>query len=57
MARDKNDEEVPRERLLEERPKSLSEPLPREKLPKDLQKLADREDDFWEQLADGQYGL
>ena len=55
MARGKTDDEVPRERILEERPKSLSEPLPREKLPKDLQKLADRDDDFWEQLYDGQY--
>jgi hypothetical protein len=48
-------EEIPRKRVLEERPASLSEPLPREKLPKDLQKIVDKEDDLWDTIYDGQY--
>ena len=48
-------EEIPRKRILEERPAALSEPLPREKLPKDLQKIVDKDDDWWEQIYDGQY--
>ena len=56
MSKDKNPkEEVPRVRLLEERPASLSEPLPRENLPKDLQKIIDKEDDVWDEIYDGQY--
>ncbi len=55
MAPDKNNEEVPRQRVLEERPASLSQPLPREKLNKDLQKIVDKEDDAWDNLYDGQY--
>ncbi len=54
MAWGKNDETVPRQRK-EDRPPSLSKALPREKLPKDLQKLVDREDDFFESLYEGQY--
>jgi hypothetical protein len=54
MAWGDNDETVPRQRK-EERPTSLSEPLPREKLPKDLQKIVDREDDFFENLYEGEY--
>lgn len=50
----KSDEEVPRQRILEERPASLSKPLPREKLPQALQNLADK-DDGWDALYDGQY--
>jgi mitochondrial fission process protein 1 len=46
-------EQVPRIRLREERPASLSEPIPREKLPKDLQKIVDKDDDFFESLYDG----
>ncbi|KAF7502555.1 hypothetical protein GJ744_005494 [Endocarpon pusillum] len=55
MAWGKNDknEDVPRQRT-EERPSSLSEPLPREKLPKDLQKIVDQEDDFFDTLYEGQ---
>jgi hypothetical protein len=49
-----NDETVPRQRK-EERPTSLSEPLPREKLPKDLQNIIDQEDDFLENLYEGEY--
>jgi hypothetical protein len=56
MAKDKDPvEEIPRRRILEERPASLSEPLPREKLPKDLQKIIDKEDDLWDTIYDGQY--
>ena len=56
MAKDKDaTEAVPRVRVSEERPASLSEPLPREKLPKDLQKIVDREDDWWDSVYDGQY--
>jgi hypothetical protein len=51
----KDDNSVPHIRK-EDRPASLSEPLPREKLNKDLQKIVDREDDFMEELYDGQYG-
>ncbi|ERF69228.1 hypothetical protein EPUS_01185 [Endocarpon pusillum Z07020] len=53
MAWGKNDENVPRQRT-EERPSSLSEPLPRGKLPQDLQKIVDREDDFFDSLYEGQ---
>jgi hypothetical protein len=56
MAKDKDPaEEIPRVRILEERPASLSEPLPRETLPKDLQKIVDKEDDLWDAIYDGQY--
>ena len=54
MAVDKDNKIVSRRRP-EERPASLSEPLPREKLPTDLQKLVDREDEFLDMLYDGQY--
>lgn len=52
--RQENDESVPRERQ-EERPTSLSQPLPREKLPKELQHIVDRDDDFFDSLYAGQY--
>jgi hypothetical protein len=56
MAKDKDAvEEIPRKRILEERPVALSEPSPREKLPKDLQKIVDKDDEWWDQLYDGQY--
>ena len=56
MAKDKNlVEETPPKRILEERPTAHSEPLPREKLPKDLQKIVDKDDDWWDQIYDGQY--
>ena len=56
MAKDKDTAEAaPRVRVSEERPASLSEPLPREKLPKDLQKIVDKEDDWWDSFYDGQY--
>jgi hypothetical protein len=56
MAKDKDPvEEIPRKRILEERPASLSEPLPREKLPKDLQKIVDKEDEWWDLVYEGQY--
>ena len=48
-------EEIPRKRILEERPVALSEPLPREKLPEDLQKIVDKDDNLWDQVYDGQY--
>ncbi len=54
MAWGENDDKVPRQRK-EERPASMSAPLPREKLPKDLQKIVDREEDFFESLYEGQY--
>jgi fission process protein 1 len=56
MAKDKDSiEEIARKRRREERPASLSKPLPREKLPKDLQKIVDKEDEWWDQIYDGQY--
>ena len=56
MAKDKDPvDELPRLRMSEERPASLSEPLPREKLNKDLQKIIDKEDDLWDSIYDGQY--
>ena len=57
MPQDKNNEEIPRQRVLEERPASLSQPLPREKLNKDLQKIVDKEDDYWDTFYDGQYEI
>jgi len=56
MGVDKMNDEVKHVRK-EERPASLSAALPREKLPADLQKIVDREDDFMDQLYDGQYGI
>ena len=56
MAKDKDSiEDIPRMRVTEERPASLSEPLPREKLRKDLQRIVDREDDLLDAIYDGQY--
>ena len=56
MAKDKDPvEEIPRKRILEERPASLSEPIPRETLNKDLQKILDKEDDLWDSIYEGQY--
>jgi hypothetical protein len=49
--------EPPKPRLLEEAPASLSRPLPREKLPHDLQSIVDKQDDVWEDIYDGQYAL
>jgi len=54
MPQDKVEKDVPQKRVLEEAPASLSKPLPREKLPKDLQKIVDKEDDFFDSLYDGQ---
>jgi hypothetical protein len=34
----------------EPRPDSLNKPVPREKLPKDLQQLVDRDDDYYDEL-------
>jgi hypothetical protein len=48
----KDPEDVPRERK-EERPASLSEPLPREKLNENLQKIVDKEDTWLEQVYEG----
>jgi len=53
MPQDKKDEHAPRQRM-DEPPASLSQPLPREKLPTDLQKIIDSEDDFLDSLYDGQ---
>lgn len=53
MAREENEEAVPRKQSEERRP-LVSEPLPRGKLPEDLQKIIDREDDFLDALYDGQ---
>ena len=36
-------------------PASVTDHLPRQKLPKDLQKLSDKDDDFFDGLYDGQY--
>ena len=58
MAKDKDPvEELPRVRLLEERPASLSEPVPHKKLNKDLQKIVDKEDDLWDSIYEGQYEI
>jgi hypothetical protein len=58
MTKDKDPVDgIPRVRVTEERPASLSEPLPREKLPKDLQKIVDKEDDLWDTIYEGQYDL
>ena len=54
MAGGEDGEKVPHRRN-EDRPPSLSAPLPREKLPKDLQKIIDREDDFFDSLYEGQF--
>ena len=56
MAKDSPDMQdgVPRLRKGEERPTSLSAVVPREKLNKNLQKIIDREDDFMDELYDGQ---
>lgn len=45
----------PPKRLLDDAPSSLSQPLPREKLPRDLQSIVDKQDDVWEDIYDGQY--
>lgn len=56
MAKDKDPVEgIPQKRILEERPIALSEPSPREKLPKDLQKIVDKDDGWLDQIYDGQY--
>ena len=47
-------EDVPRIRE-EAPPEALAKPIPREKLPKDLQKLVDREDDWMDRLYEGRY--
>lgn len=52
----KDPEEVPHLRK-EERPANLSEPLPKKELNKDLQKLVDREDSWFDQIYDGGYVL
>ena len=56
MAKDKSElqDGVPRLRKNEERPGYLSEPVPREKLKPALQNIVDREDDFMDELYDGQ---
>ena len=36
-------------------PSSVTDPIPREKLPKDLQQLVDRSDDWMDDLYEGQY--
>lgn len=36
-------------------PVELAKPIPRQKLPDDLQKLVDREDNFFDRLYDGKY--
>ena len=53
MAFGGNDDKVPRQRK-EERPASLSQPVPRTKLPGDLQKMVDREEEFLESLYEGE---
>ena len=39
----------------EARPSNLSEPLPRKKLPKDLQSALDDDETMWETLYEGKY--
>jgi hypothetical protein len=36
-------------------PSSVTEPIPREKLNKDLQKIVDRSDDWMDELYQGEY--
>lgn len=50
----KSPEDVPRIRD-EAPPEALAKPIPRGELPKDLQKLIDREDDFMDRLYEGRY--
>lgn len=59
MARDKPDDQdgVPRLRKNEERPTSLSTPIPRERLNKDLQKIVDQSEDYLDQVYEGEYGI
>lgn len=38
-------------------PASVTDPIPREKLPTDLQKIVDRSDDWMDDLYEGQYGI
>jgi hypothetical protein len=35
---------------------SVTDPIPREKLPADLQKIVDKSDDWMDDLYEGQYG-
>lgn len=46
---DSDKDEVPRVRE-EARPESLKSQIPRQKLSRDLQKLVDREDDYYDEL-------
>lgn len=48
-------EEALKKLVPEGAPASVTEILPREKLPKDLQKLVDSDDSFFDDLYDGQY--
>jgi len=53
---DKRNESEDARKRREEPPAALSKPLPREKLPNELQKLVDRDDDFFDALYDGYTG-
>ena len=50
MAKDNQDEKMDPKKW----PSSVTEPVPREKLPADLQKIVDRSDDWMDDLYDGQ---
>jgi hypothetical protein len=51
MAKDSKDEKSDTKKW----PSSVTDPIPREKLPADLQKIVDRQDDWMDEIYDGQY--
>lgn len=53
MVRENDNQTVPRQRKIG-RTDTSSEPLPRGRLPSDLQKIVDQEDDFFDALYEGQ---
>lgn len=52
MSKDGNDDKIDPKKW----PASVTEPIPREKLPQDLQKIVDRSDDWMDELYQGEYG-
>ena len=56
MPRESKEDEL-KKLVPEGAPASVSAPLPREKLNKDLQGLVDRQDSFFDELYDGQYEI
>ena len=52
---DKKSEEQSSAQTKQQPPEDVSKPIPRQKLPTDLQKIIDREDDFFDRLYEGKY--